>query len=314
MRAAMRRFLRHLVPMLACVLCLLAAAGARADPFSAGSPNDAPAQVAPPGLVRGVMIGFVRLQRDINRALTDSVAGLKRDGSPGAIALCLAIAFAYGVFHAVGPGHGKAVILSYFLSREARIMRGVWMGSQIAFFHVVSAIVIVLLVHWLLDVTVAQPVDQLQFLKLGSYGAIAAIGVFMLVGAVRRLGIAGEIAKPDHDHHHACGAAHSGESGFLSFAVGLIPCSGAVLILVYALANGLLVAGILMTLCIAVGMAMTLSVIGIAAVYARARAVGAPEATEARRPRVRMALDLLGPLIVTLFGAILLAATLAQPN
>jgi ABC-type nickel/cobalt efflux system permease component RcnA len=103
------------------------------------------------------------------------------------------------------------------------------------------------------------------------------------------------------------------ESSFLSFAVGLIPCSGAVLILVYALANGLLVAGILMTLCIAVGMAITLSAIGIAAVYARARAVGAPQAAEARRPRVRMALDLLGPLVITLFGTILLAATLAQP-
>jgi ABC-type nickel/cobalt efflux system permease component RcnA len=295
--------------MLACILCLLAASGARADPFAAGSAADAPAQAAAsPGVFRSITIGFVRLQRDINHALTDSVAGLKSGGSPGAIALCLAIAFAYGVFHAVGPGHGKAVILSYFLSREARIMRGIWMGSQIAFFHVVSAIAIVLLVHWLLDVAFAQPVDQLQFLKLGSYGAIAAIGLFMLVGAARRL----RVADAGHDHH-ACGGAHGGESGILSFAVGLIPCSGAVLILVYALANGLLVAGILMTLCIAVGMAITLSAIGIAAVYARARAVGAPQAAEARRPRVRMALDLLGPLVITLFGTILLAATLAQP-
>jgi ABC-type nickel/cobalt efflux system permease component RcnA len=312
MRAAMRRFFRHLVPMLACVLCLLAASGARADPFAAGSAADAPAQAASPGLFRGVMIGFVRLQRDINHALTDSVAGLKRGGSPGAIALCLAIAFAYGVFHAVGPGHGKAVILSYFLSREARIMRGIWMGSQIAFFHVVSAIVIVLLVHWLLDVAFAQPVDQLQFLKLGSYGAIAAVGLFMLMSAVRRLRVADGAGGAGHDHH-ACSGAHGGESGILSFAVGLIPCSGAVLILVYALANGLLVAGILMTLCIAVGMAITLSAIGIAAVHARARAVGAPQAADARRPRVRMALDLLGPVVITLFGAVLLAATLAQP-
>jgi nickel/cobalt transporter (NicO) family protein len=306
----MMRFLHHLAPMLACVLCLLAASGARADPFAAGSVGEAAAPAVSPGPLRGMMVGFVRLQRDINRALTDSVAGLKRGGSPGAVALCLLIAFAYGVFHAIGPGHGKAVILSYFLSREARIMRGIWMGSQIALFHVASAIVIVLVVRWLLDMTFAQPVDQLQFLKVGSYAAIAAVGLFMLAGAVRRLRFAD--AAAGHDHRH-CGAAHGGETGFLSFAVGLIPCSGAVLILVYALANGLLVAGILMTLCIAVGMAMTLSAIGIAAVYARARAVGAPHAAEARRPRVRLALDLLGPLIITLFGAILLAATLMQP-
>ena len=84
----------------------------------------------------------------------------------------LAIAFAYGVFHAVGPGHGKAVLLSYFLSQDAKISRGVWMGAQIAFFHVVSAIVIVIIVHLILQQAFGGPVDEMDFLKIASYGAI----------------------------------------------------------------------------------------------------------------------------------------------
>ena len=178
------------------------------------------------------------------------------------------------------------------------------MGVQIAVFHVASAIAIVVIVHLVLRQAFAGPVDELGFLKIASYGAITLIGAAMLRGAVRRLRRAGAAAHdehhhghPDHVHDDSCAQVSPvrawREGGLLSVAVGLIPCSGAVLILVYCLANGLLLSGVLMAGAIALGMAITLSAIGVAA---------------SGRPRA--ALGLIGPALITLFGAAMLIGSL----
>jgi ABC-type nickel/cobalt efflux system permease component RcnA len=305
-----------LIIALACfvgtVAALLTVTPARADSLRGeGAAADAPAATAAPSLLHRGMVQFVRLQRDVNRALSDGIVAIKEGRSSSAVLVAMLIAFAYGVLHALGPGHGKAVILGYFLSREGSIRRGLRMGAQIALLHVISAVVIVVVVRWLLAVTFAQPVDQLQILKLFSYSAITAIGSVMLaraLWAVRRSG--GAVASHGHDchHHHRVDGARD----LLSVAVGLIPCSGAVLVLIYALANGLLLSGLVMAACIAIGMALTLSAIGIAAVWMRARAVGADRpAAPARRPLVQAFLDVLGPLLITALGAVLLLSTVA---
>jgi len=272
-----------------------------------------PAEVTPaasgPSLLHRGMVQFVRLQRDVNRALSDGIVAIKDGRSSSAVLVAMLIAFAYGALHAIGPGHGKAVILGYFLSRDGSILRGLRMGAQIALLHVISAVVIVVVVHWLLAVTFAQPVDQLEILKVFSYGAIAVIGAVMLgrsVWAVRRP--AGAAAHAHDCHHHRVDGARD----LLSVAVGLIPCSGAVLVLIYALANGLLLSGLVMAACIAIGMALTLWAIGIAAMWMRARAVGGERTSSpARRRIVQAALDVLGPLLITALGAVLLLTTVA---
>ena len=280
---------------------------------------------SPPSLVARIAGGFMTLQSEVNRTINHRLVAIKREHSLTALLLGLAIAFAYGVFHAVGPGHGKAVLLSYFLSQDAKISRGVWMGAQIAFFHVVSAIVIVVIVHLILQQAFGGPVDELDFLKIASYAAITLIGAAMLRGAFRRL----RRARHSHDHaghhhdHDAPGHVHDEtcghvspvqawrEGGLLSVAVGLIPCSGAVLILVYCLANGLLLSGVLMAAAIGVGMAITLSVIGIAAIFGRQRALATAERHgRSGGGRPRAALGLIGPALITLFGATMLIGSL----
>jgi ABC-type nickel/cobalt efflux system permease component RcnA len=209
------------------------------------------------------------------------------------------------------------VVASYFLSREATVLRGAAMGGQIAFAHVISAIVIVTAVHLLLQQSFATPVEEMRALRLASYGVITAIGLAMLIGEARRLRRAGEPAQGhDHDHDHAgcaaCGHTHShGQGGLLSLAVGLVPCSGAVLILVYALANGIIVAGVLMTLAIAIGMGLTLAALGIASVYVRRGAVRVSGRAPGDRNRIfRHALALGGPIFITGLGAALFVGSL----
>lgn len=253
---------------------------------------------------------FLRLQRDINRALTAGVTALKDGAAAGPLLTAMAIGFLYGAFHAAGPGHGKAVVVSYFLSRDASWLRGVWMGGQIALFHVLSALVVVLVVHSLLEISVTRPIDQLQSLKVVSYGAITVIGVVMLIAALRRaFGAApAELAEGDCGHGH-----RHGETSLLSMAIGVIPCSGAVLVLVYALANDILISGILMTLCIAAGMALTLTAIGVATVLLRQRAIG-QRASSTTRSWLRTCLGIFGPAAITIFGGLLLLVSLMGPT
>jgi ABC-type nickel/cobalt efflux system permease component RcnA len=298
--------------LIAALICILGAAvSLLAQPASADSlrgdvaPAEVTATAKGPSLLRKGMVQFVRLQRDVNRALSDGIVAIKDGSSSSAVLVAMLIAFAYGVLHALGPGHGKAVILGYFLSRDGSVLRGLRMGAQIALLHVISAVVIVVVVHWLLAVTFAEPIDQLEILKVFSYAAITLIGSVMLVRTLRA------VRRPATAHDDACHHHHvDGARDLLSVAVGLVPCSGAVLVLIYALANGLLLSGLVMTACIAIGMALTLSAIGIAAAWTRMRAVRvAYPASPARRRFVQAFLDLLGPLLITALGTVLLLST-----
>jgi nickel/cobalt transporter (NicO) family protein len=292
------------------VVAVLSFAGpaARADALTGTTaPAEAAAGTDEPALWQRGMATFIRWQRDVNKALGDGIVAVKDGHSSMAVVMAILLAFSYGAFHAVGPGHGKTVILAYFLSRDGSLLRGIRMGAQIALMHVISAVVIVIVVRWLLGFTFAEPVDQLQSLKLFSYGTITVVGAVMLARTLQ------VVRQPPAGHAHDCHHHRaSGERDLLSIAVGLIPCSGAVLVLIYALANGLLLGGLVMTACIAIGMAITLSVIGMAAAWARARAVDSGRAASPRRRRfVRAALDLAGPLLITLFGAALTLSAFA---
>ncbi len=100
------------------------------------------------------------------------------------------------------------------------------------------------------------------------------------------------------------------EQGLLGFAAGFIPCSGAILILVFALTNGIIVSGIAMTLAIAVGMAITLSVMGVTSILVRHQLVlRLPQSAVASR-----AFSLAGPVLVTVIGAVLLSGALLLPS
>src|SRR3546814_4386516 len=92
-------------------------AGAQSQPAQIEPTQIEPAQPAGPALATRAGMAFVRLQRDVNRAITSQLTSIRRGEGPLALWLGLGIAFLYGVAHALGPGHGKAVVASYFLSR-----------------------------------------------------------------------------------------------------------------------------------------------------------------------------------------------------
>ena len=297
-------------------------------PAAADSAVEAPSDEAAPeseGFLRRVEGFIIKTQRDINREINRRLVAVRDGQGMGVIWAGLSIAFLYGVFHALGPGHGKTVIVGYFLGRGGSIGRGVAMAGWIALSHVVGAIVIVLVVHIILSNSYVTPVEEVTWLRFVSYAAILAIGLFMLVSAIRNRGghahchhDHGHGHEHDHNHDHEHDPAAAAKAGMirraeqrlLAVAAGFIPCSGAILILVFAFTNGIVLMGVLMALAIAVGMGLTLAALGIASVVAHHQVTSRISAGGA----ASMALALLGPAMITLIGLLLLSGAILDPG
>jgi nickel/cobalt transporter (NicO) family protein len=317
------------------VVLSLGVGAARADPFTGapeapaaanpftGEPSDAPAEQpaevertwAPIAFVGRALLTF---QREANRMIATQMRSIRAGDTSVPLLVGVGLAFLYGVVHAVGPGHGKLVVVSYFLSREARIGRGLLMGLQIAIFHVISAMVVVALADLLLRQAFGGPPAEVAGLRLASYGLIGLIGVVMLFQAVRRSRLRRAGFEASHaccgharsDHRAPGGAPERAEQGALSLGVGLVPCTGAVLILLYAMANDLLFAGMLLVTAIAAGMAITMGALGILSVVARRAVARRVEAGGNGQGRLAVAMDYAGALAITALGAGLFWAAL----
>ncbi len=326
--------------LLVCGLALRTPAGA--DPFT-GKPSQtapgAPSEAAPdassevgsdaPPVERAwgpmAMVGraLLSFQRESNRLIAQHMKAIRDGDTAGPLLIGLVLAFAYGVVHALGPGHGKVVVATYFLARDAQIVRGLMMGLQIAVFHVLSAMVVVALADLVLRQAFGSAPAEVAGVRLTSYGLIALIGCTMLVQAVRRsrLRRAGIEVGCGHDHglghghqghHHghgdhrhdvASGVGGRAQQGALSIGVGLVPCTGAVLILLYALANDILFAGVLLVVAIAAGMAITMGALGMLSILARSAVAARLEgAGNGRSATLAVASDYGGALLITLLG------------
>ena len=188
-----RRRLRRPAALLGlvCVLLLtsLFAAPLALSQTDAAAPAPAPVEVEiveeDGGLFDGVSDFLMDFQRRANAEVAFHMNAIERGENLGALFLALAVAFAYGAIHAFGPGHGKFVVVSYFLGREARVMRGVVMALQIAIVHVIAAIVIVWLADLVLRGGFGLGLSDVPGVRAASFLIIVGIGLYMLYQAVR---------------------------------------------------------------------------------------------------------------------------------
>ena len=140
--------------LLACAVAGPAAAqNPWAVPPAAPAPGGAPAPAqrpapgfgtseggAVPGFLRPVVDTIAAAQRELNRTLSREFRSVRETGSSRALLIVTGVAFIYGVLHAAGPGHGKLVVSSFFLARQARVMAGILTGSAISFLQAVTSI------------------------------------------------------------------------------------------------------------------------------------------------------------------------------
>ncbi|MEQ8448921.1 MAG: nickel/cobalt transporter [Nitratireductor sp.] len=308
----------------------------------------------------GGFVNWVNTQQQaFYRALTGALKAMREDS--GKLWLLVGLSFAYGVFHAAGPGHGKAVISSYMLANEVALKRGVMLSFVSAFLQALSAIVLIGAVFLFLRGTAVSMTGATWFLEVASYALITAFGAWLLwqkAGPRLRARLVGGPAQnlsaavaDNHDHHHddahphahahhhsdghdqnhdhapgavcaSCGHAHAPDPRLVSgdrftwratwsavAAVGLRPCSGALIVLTFSFLNGLWLGGIVSVLAMALGTAITVSALATLAVVAKNWAVAL--AGDGRLGnRIHAAIEIGGAAFVFLIGLTLLTASL----
>jgi len=344
-----RRWIRRL-SVLALLAVLMLAASALATAWAQVGPLGGPR----PPPADGVIGWLLARQALFYRELSGLIRAAKTDGS--AYWGLIGVSFAYGIFHAAGPGHGKAVISSYLLANEETWRRGIVLAFASALLQAMTAIVLVAVAALAIGATAKMMGDTVRVIEVVSYALIMLLGarLFWVKGrgflhALRAVRAdAGADHHPhdrqghahchdghdhndhdDHDHDEAesalpWGHAHApkperlaGPGGWrrgLSaiVAVGLRPCSGALLVLVFALAQGLFWAGVASTLVMGLGTAVTVAAIATLAVAAKAAAKGVAATRAGYGSLALRGIEVAAALIVFMLGALLLTGVLAS--
>ncbi|MDX8498693.1 nickel/cobalt transporter [Mesorhizobium sp. VK4C] len=331
-------------------------------------------------------------QQEFYHSLAAAMKAMRQDGSK--LWLLVGLSFAYGIFHAAGPGHGKAVISSYMVANEVALKRGIMLSFVSALLQGLTAVVVMMLAYFVLRGTAVSMTDAAWFLEISSFVLVTLFGAWLLwrkAGpAILRLFGAGPAyslsaahaghshgghshghshaghshahaahshALHDHDHGHShahsheahghgahdhhhhdhaahdhdhgpgevcetCGHSHAPDPALLSgdrfdwrtawsavAAVGIRPCSGALIVLSFALLNGLWMGGLLSVLAMSIGTAITVSALATLAVTAKNWAVYF--AGDGRLGnRIHSIVEIGGAAFIFLVGLLLLSASL----
>jgi nickel/cobalt transporter (NicO) family protein len=354
MRDALRGLLA-LVLMLGLWAAIPASAFAQGDgaqpraawPTRSGAPAAQPQALAPePGSWRSWLMD---VQHKLHTQLAAAVRGMKAEGNAWlAAATLVGLSFLYGVFHAAGPGHGKAVISSYVVANRQTVRRGVILSFLSSLVQALSAIGLVSVLAIGMNAAGLEIKQAVRQFEIASSALIVLAGAWLLLVQLQRFvpafrasavaagghGVSMPMPDTDHGHHHHrhhhhghgahCDHAHMPlasdlegpwsvkQAAAIVLAVGIRPCTGAILVLVFALSQGMFWAGVLATFAMALGTAITVSALAVLAVGSRdtaAMLVGGRWAD-----RIYSGAGVLGALLVLLLGVALLYGAIYHPS
>jgi nickel/cobalt exporter len=381
---SMNRLRGVMLAAIATILVVAAIGNAWAQGVSFGAPHHASGIVPQSGLIAWI---FAK-QAEFYRSLSSFIRASKDDGT--AMWSLFGISFLYGVFHAVGPGHGKAVISSYLVANDETWRRGIVLSFASAAIQSAVAIIVVAIAAVLLGATAKAIGLTVHVVETVSYVLVILIGLRLLWVKGRGFLIAGRelVAKKapaeatassseqgevshghepgpaatamsceqihddgraphvhgphcqhhhghdhgpdchghhDHDHHaSAWGHAHGPEPAELAgaggwrrglsavAAVGLRPCSGAIIVLIFALAQDLFWTGVGATLLMGLGTAVTVAAIATLAVSARNVAKRIASARSGLGMLLMRAIEVGAAGVIVAFGGLLLAGYMAS--
>jgi len=260
---------------------------------------------------------ILSVQSGFYGSLQAGVREMKENGS--ALFSLLLVGFAYGVFHAAGPGHGKGVISAYLVADEKALRKGVALSLAAALVQALVAIGIVAIVSLALRAT-ASTMNKLALnVELASFIAVALLGaVITWRKAGKVLGVMALARNPYAAVEENCDHVHMPPPEELSrltrwrdmagvaIAAGIRPCAGALIVLVFALSQGLFAAGIAATFAMALGTALTTGAIAALAVFFKAMALRVAGGRGASGAIAIAGLELLAAAFVLVLGASLL--------
>lgn len=335
---------------LALLLALLAicSQASAAQPFAmpshAGSQPDRSQQPdasqqgvsGPQGTVSALLYRAMRLQQEYFRSLASAFRAFNLERSFAAATTLISLSFAYGIFHAVGPGHGKVIVTSYLLADERDVRRGIVLAFLSSLAQAVTAILVVGALAIVLGLTHRAVTGAVPTIERMSFLLVIAVGAVLLWRALRgsRHGHSHHHSHDhdDHDHHHDTHAHdHAGHAHMpapaelraatnwrdmaaVILAIGLRPCTGAILVLLFALTQEAFLIGVLSSLAMSIGTAITVSVLAVLTLASKDVALRLAGTADNRwTERIERGLAIAGGLFILVLGLIMMASSFLMP-
>ncbi len=268
----------------------------------------------------GLVAWLQQAQGELWRGLAKAIRAVKTEGSIAAASWLIGLSFLYGVLHAAGPGHGKAIISAYLVGNESAIRRGIALSLLSAAAQGLTAITLVGILAAVFGLISREVAGVATWLETASAWFIVGIGIWLTCRAGLSLWHGrkahahhhhheGHDHGHCHDHHHHAHAvvAPNQASGFrqgmaIVAAIGARPCMGAIFVLLFSLAQGVFFLGILGTAAMSLGTGMTVAVLAALASGARATALRLAGSMDGWLERTYHALGIFGGVALVLLG------------
>lgn len=307
------------------------------------------------GGLQSVSYQLLGWQRDLHRSLTLAITELSRTPTLSTWISLLSVSFAYGVFHAAGPGHGKAVLATYLATHGGAVKRALGLSFAASLLQGVTAIALVVVLVYGLGWITRQAMGSVAWVEQASFLLVAALGLWLCWRAFKQLRRAYHSERAvhshspssspvhdryldhehlsdhqdshahHHDHGHCCGGAHHIEpqqaldwrTAMITVgAIGMRPCSGAVLMLGAASLLGQLEVGIASVLAMSLGTGITVSALAMASILARGwaqRRLAKQQHSHLSLQKATGWLALTGGAMIVMLGISLSVAGVAKP-
>ncbi len=305
---------------------------ASSQPDTSQQPDTAQQSMSgPQSTVSALLYGAMRLQQEYFRSLAAAFRAFNLERSFAAAATLISLSFAYGIFHAVGPGHGKVIVTSYLLADERDVRRGIALAFISSLAQAVTAILVVGTLAIILGLTHRAVTGAVPAIERMSFLLVIAVGAVLLWRALRGNGHHGH--RHSHDHHHDTHTHdHSGHAHMpapaelraatnwrdmaaVILAIGLRPCTGAILVLLFALTQEAFLVGVLSSLAMSIGTAITVSVLAVLTLASKDLALRLAGTADNRwTERIERGLAIAGGLFILVLGLIMMASSFLMPQ
>jgi len=255
-----------------------------------------------PQILQKAFRKITSLQKQLRVKLTQFGREIRKNPYGRSFWLFMLFSFAYGVIHALGPGHGKSIAFSYFLSRPGNLFQGLLLGNLLTFIHVFSAVVIVIILYFVLKTSGMTALENVKArLENMSYALLILIGVFLTCRIVyelksNRFGNDGQ-PRPVADMKSLTA---------VSLVTGIIPCSGAAIILLFSISLQILIPGLLAMFFVAGGMGITTSLVAVLAIVIQKTVFRISSRAKRAFTIVYATMAFTGSLAIMVIGALLL--------
>ncbi len=207
---------------------------------------------------------LIMWQYELNSYISTTIRSLNDENSLSTSLLILAISFLYGLIHAAGPGHGKALVAFYFTSNKSDYKKAFKMGYMISIIHAISALIFTFGIFFILKTMFRRNFNDFSNIAMQiSAVMIICVGLYLIYEAFKN--------KKQRDRQIQ--KTQKSEIA-VAFSAGVVPCPGVMTIVLFCIVLKQYILGVLAAISMSIGMGLTISVAGILSIALNKRVGG----------------------------------------